>query len=554
MKARRSSPRAKRSTRAHSPFFSKESAEGGAEPFFPKKAESVSSASVSGGEPLSVKTRNELEPKFGQDLRMVRIHTDAQAAEASKSLHAEAFTFGQHIYFNRGKYNPGSPEGKKLLAHEVTHTLQQGSARPVGGGVSNFTGSPQVSKQGLLTQAQEFAAISFNNSRYDESSRRIIQDVVGVVRDAAIGSVTVEAIAAFQSANGLAADGKVGQDTLDRMILNRVGATRPEHAIHLVIDFFNITTSDTLSISFAPSLNIFSLANTSFETGGLRVIGLGPLAFLSAGIMRAVINQQLAIPRPATPPLTPQPTHLTSAQETAAIQFNRGRYQDRRAIMALQGVVGAATDGILGRDTAERIADFQSTNGLAVDGKAGEQTLRAMVAQLNAANQQNAAIRLIIDFFNLSESNSLLDIRFDATLTNANAATSGVIPGPSMIRIGPSAFAQGFEGLVHTIAHELEHVRQRRVGILNQDVREFLGEAVEILSVGMPEENVAGFFDDAGRALFHWNRIPVADQRLQWSRFVEVRNKVRQRFNAATAAEQALHAATMAGYNAVVRP
>jgi len=554
MKSRRSTTRARRSARAHSLFFSKESAEGGSEPFFSKKVNAVNSVPVNGGAPLSDKTRKEMEPEFGQGLGMVRIHADSQAAEASDALHAEAFTYGQHIYFNRGKYNPRSPEGKKLLAHELTHTVQQVGARTATSGVSNFTGSSQISKQGLLTPAQEAAAIGFNSIRYDESSRRIIQDIVGVVRDAAIGSVTVEAIAAFQNANGLTADGKVGQNTLDRMILNRAGANLPEHAIHLVIDFFNIATSDTLSISFDPGIGLFGFGQTNFESGGLRVIRLGPLAFLSAGIMRTVIDQQLATPRPATPPLTPQPTHLTPAQEIAAIQFNRGRYQDRRSVLAIQGMVRAATDGILGRDTAERIADFQSTNGLTVDGKAGEQTLRVMIVQLNAANQQNAAIRLIIDFFNLSEHNSLLDIRFDAALTTANASTSGVIPGPSMIRIGPSAFAQGFEGLVHTIAHELEHVRQRRVGILNQDIREFLGEAVEIISRGMPEENVAGFFNDARRALFHWNLIPAPDQRLQWSRFVQVRNKVRQRFNAASFIEQLVHAVTMAAYNAVVRP
>ena len=105
--------------------------------------------------------------------------------------------------------------------------------------------------------------------------------------------------------------------------------------------------------------------------------------------------------------------------------------------------------------------------------KVGEQTLRVMVQQLNVANQQNSAIRLIIDFFNLSEHNALLDIAFDPTLLTANATTGGDIPGPSEIRIGPSAFAQGFEGLVHTIAHELDHVRQRREGIPNQDEREF---------------------------------------------------------------------------------
>jgi hypothetical protein len=238
----------------------------------------------------------------------------------------------------------------------------------------------------------------------------------------------------------------------------------------------------------------------------------------------------------------------------AASQFNRARFTDARSVRAIQGLIGAAPDGLFGPDTAERVAAFQHANGLTVDGKVGEQTLRVMVAQLNARSEQNAAIRLIIDFFNLSEHAALLDIAFDPNLTTANAQTSGDIPGPSLVRIGPPAFAQPFEGLVHTIAHELEHVRQRREGILNQDVREFLGEAIEILSVGMPEEDVAGFFDDARRALFHWNRLPVAEQRARFARFEQVRNQVRRRFAAASVLEQVIHAPTALGYNAVVRP
>lgn len=145
-------------------------------------------------------------------------------------------------------------------------------------------------------------------------------------------------------------------------------------------------------------------------------------------------------------------------------------------------------------------------------------------------------------------------IQFDASLAGVNASTAGPIPGNSTVRIGPAAFAQGYAGLVHTIAHELEHVRQRRAGIANQNLREFLAEAIEIMSVGMFRESLAGFMDDAGRALFHWNSLPVAEQRANRDRFIQVRDRVRERFNAASAADRATHQATMNGYNAVVVP
>src|SRR5690606_10069691 len=58
----------------------------------------------------------------------VNIHTDSQAVEMNKSLGAQAFTYGNDIYFNQGKYNPDSASGKHLLAHELTHTIQQGNS------------------------------------------------------------------------------------------------------------------------------------------------------------------------------------------------------------------------------------------------------------------------------------------------------------------------------------------------------------------------------------------------------------------------------------------
>ena len=160
---------------------------------------------------------------------------------------------------------------------------------------------------------------------------------------------------------------------------------------------------------------------------------------------------------------------------------------------------------------------------MTVDGKVGRQTLRELVRRLDAAGERDAAIRLIIDFHRFNE-DGLLDIAFDATVTTSNAETgSAQIPGPTTIRIGPSAFTQGYEGLVHTIAHELEHTRQRRVGVQNRNLREFLGERIEIISANMEEENFAGFVDDAGRALSEFNAMPAALRRENFGRFGEVR-------------------------------
>ncbi len=75
--------------------------------------------------------RAEMEQGFGADFGNVRIHTGALAVGMNEDLHAQAFAHGRDIYFNTGKYNPATPAGKMLLAHELTHTIQQGATRPL---------------------------------------------------------------------------------------------------------------------------------------------------------------------------------------------------------------------------------------------------------------------------------------------------------------------------------------------------------------------------------------------------------------------------------------
>lgn len=69
--------------------------------------------------------RNELETKLQADFSKVRIHTEEDAIKMAATLKAQAFTHGYDIYFNKGKYNPYTKEGKYLLAHELSHVVQQ---------------------------------------------------------------------------------------------------------------------------------------------------------------------------------------------------------------------------------------------------------------------------------------------------------------------------------------------------------------------------------------------------------------------------------------------
>jgi len=110
--------------------------------------ESQLKATKSGGRPLPDSVRSFMETRIGANFGAVRLHTDNSAVQMSRDLKAQAFTHGNDIYFGAGKYSPESSDGKRLLAHELTHVVQQTGAKkiqrkPVTGLLSN-QGTPAL--------------------------------------------------------------------------------------------------------------------------------------------------------------------------------------------------------------------------------------------------------------------------------------------------------------------------------------------------------------------------------------------------------------------------
>ncbi|WP_437682276.1 eCIS core domain-containing protein [Sorangium sp. So ce131] len=93
----------------------------------PGVAAEIASAKGS-GQPLPPAVRRFMEPRFRADFSQVRVHTGDAAARLSQKLRAQAFTSGNHIFFGRDRWRPETAEGRELLAHELTHTIQQGAA------------------------------------------------------------------------------------------------------------------------------------------------------------------------------------------------------------------------------------------------------------------------------------------------------------------------------------------------------------------------------------------------------------------------------------------
>lgn len=84
------------------------------------------------GQPLDAQTRAAVEPRFGADFSRVRIHTDEKAAQSADTVQALAYTVGSDIVFAGGRYAPHTGAGSRLLAHELTHVVQQGSVGAAG--------------------------------------------------------------------------------------------------------------------------------------------------------------------------------------------------------------------------------------------------------------------------------------------------------------------------------------------------------------------------------------------------------------------------------------
>lgn len=187
-------------------------------------ARSLSAASH-GGNALDQGTRTSFEKRLGYDLSSVRYHTGETADRMNRQIGARAFTHGNHIFFARGQMDTKSTSGRRLMAHEVVHTLQQGrgtgratQSAPAKGAVQRDFPLEETTPEAAeveLTDAQVQEAIQFNTRRYDAASIRLIQDSAGSEVTGVMDEDTVRMVADLQRGFGLTQDGKIGEDTFD---------------------------------------------------------------------------------------------------------------------------------------------------------------------------------------------------------------------------------------------------------------------------------------------------------------------------------------------------
>ncbi|MDH3974165.1 MAG: DUF4157 domain-containing protein [Deltaproteobacteria bacterium] len=127
-----------------------------------------------GGRPMSQDERSFFEPRFGTDFSGVRVHADNSAAKLSKSINARAFTLGRNIVFGAGQYKPYSGEGKRLMAHELTHVVQQ-----------NTTGNSVIQKAEIDDNPQFCRNLQDLTSMLDAHINQVLSSVSSIQDGAA---------------------------------------------------------------------------------------------------------------------------------------------------------------------------------------------------------------------------------------------------------------------------------------------------------------------------------------------------------------------------------
>lgn len=200
------------------------------------------------GTPMNTAVKNEMESSFGMDFSSVRIHNNSSAIQMSKDLNAQAFTHGNDIYFNEGKYDTASTTGNHLLAHELTHTVQQGASvqRAINKKqITHFTTEKIINK---LTQQQ----------RLDRGI-----EVYDLLDGWTTSADSADILSKFRGLSRSDADG----------ILNATAL----HASQSVMDIYKWMLADMVTSDWKAVLRIFINTNTSDVTDLIAFVVLDML-------------------------------------------------------------------------------------------------------------------------------------------------------------------------------------------------------------------------------------------------------------------------------------
>jgi hypothetical protein len=197
---------------------------------------SVDQALASPGKPLEPTLKQDMEQRFGYDFSRVRLHTDAAAEQSAREVNANAYTVGHNVVFGPSRFTPETQEGRRLIAHELAHVVQQSGAG--GNHVGEKRGLSPISLLQPMIQ-RDFAveptapeavgrelsptqirnAITWNQAAFTDTDEiSLLRDILGISAEpAVIDEDFVRALVQYQANYGLTQDGLLGAGTAQRL-------------------------------------------------------------------------------------------------------------------------------------------------------------------------------------------------------------------------------------------------------------------------------------------------------------------------------------------------
>jgi hypothetical protein len=347
-------------------------------------------SSRGGGSAMPDDARSKMETAFGADFSGVRVHEDAQAADLSNRIQAKAFTVGSDVYFRDGMPDTNTSSGQHLLAHELTHTIQQGgTAQRSTSGVGRIRRAPasvQRKDAQALTNVDTFKknarGVMVPEGQLRAGESLVILTGAKEASDAKDGAVVAATTAANDAANAVttaaealgkaeaelvAADGKVAASTADdKSALEAAAATAMTTRNAAKETAQNATAT---AATKATALDTATLAAFSSKRA-LRKAGMAPAA---SGVGPVVVGEKTYVPLRSDPDRyilsTSVITHATAAPDDG--QIARDGVDMANAFVSSGGVtgdIGGAKQNMWSKN--DLIADSGTAKGLTQTGNA----------------------------------------------------------------------------------------------------------------------------------------------------------------------------------------
>jgi len=248
----------------------------------------VRDALRSGGRPLDSSTREFMESRFNYDFSHVRIHADRRAAASARSINALAYTVGRDVVFGRGQFSPYKSEGRKLLAHELAHVVQQSETTNGAAVVQRQTGmSPVLTQPSVAGISLPTKSVEFDAAETISATNPKVVELISAYKAAGFGA-TIKLSADFTEAAQLSSAKQKDEAT---QLMKRLHAVR-----------------DALTAGGVPADQVSIWPPTAFSTSAKGQV--------SADVMQGTSGSGLFPSTRPIPTLTPSPTVVPPATTT----------------------------------------------------------------------------------------------------------------------------------------------------------------------------------------------------------------------------------------------